>query len=238
MAVRLGMLTPSSNTVLEPMVQAMLAGPGDATAHFARFRVTEISLGENALQQFDVTPIVEAARLLADAKVHAIAWNGTSGGWLGLDADRALCRRITAETGIPATTSTLALAEVLAARGARSIGWVTPYIDEIQARIVATFEAAGFACAAERHLRDRGNYSFCEHGEATIAAMAREVAAARPDAIAVYCTNFRGTRLAAPLEAELGVPVYDSIALAVWRSLALAGADPSRVIGWGSLFER
>jgi maleate isomerase len=237
MATRLGMLTPSSNTVLEPMVQAMLAPSGDVTAHFARFRVTEISMGEAAVAQFDPAPIVAAAGLLADARVDAIAWNGTSGGWLGLDVDRELCRRIEDATQIRATTSTLALAAAFARKGARRVGWVTPYIDEIQARIVATFAAAGFACAAERHLNDRGNYSFAEHGETTIAAMARAVAASRPDAIAIFCTNLRGTRLAAPLEAELGIPVYDSIALAVWQSLALAGVDPARIEGWGSLFE-
>jgi maleate isomerase len=237
LAIRLGMLTPSSNIVLEPMVQAMLQPLGDATAHFARFRVTEITLSEAALGQFDPAPLVAAAELLADANVQAVAWNGTSGGWLGLEADRELCRRIIAGIGIPATTSSLALAEALERRRARRIGWVTPYLDDIQARIVATFAAEGFACAAERHLGDRGNFSFAAHAEATIAALAREVASARPDAIAIYCTNFRGTRLAAPLEAELGIPVYDSIAVAVWKSLELAGADPRRIRGWGSLFE-
>jgi maleate isomerase len=46
----------------------------------------------------------------------------------------------------------------------------------------------------------------------------------------------RGARLAEALEEELGVPVYDSIATTVWKSLQLAGVDPARVRGWGSLF--
>ena len=75
--VLLGMLTPSSNTVLEPMTSAMVAGLADVSVHFGRFRVIEISLGKQALQQFDDGPILEAARLLADARVDVIAWNGT-----------------------------------------------------------------------------------------------------------------------------------------------------------------
>ena len=51
--VRLGMLTPSSNTVLEPMTQAMLVNLPGVSAHFSRFRVTEISLALPALDQFD-----------------------------------------------------------------------------------------------------------------------------------------------------------------------------------------
>src|ERR1700704_3231814 len=103
--VLLGMLTPSSNTALEPLTSAMVAQLPGVSAHFARFRVTEISLEAQALGQFDERPILEAARLLADARVDVIAWNGTSSGWLGFDADRALCERITAETGVPACTS-------------------------------------------------------------------------------------------------------------------------------------
>ena len=43
--LRLGMITPSSNTVLEPMTAAMLADTPDITAHAARIRVTQISMG-------------------------------------------------------------------------------------------------------------------------------------------------------------------------------------------------
>ena len=68
--ILLGMLTPSSNTVLEPVTSAMLAGLPDVTAHFGRFRVTEISLRDDALEQFDMEPLLAAARLLADAKVE------------------------------------------------------------------------------------------------------------------------------------------------------------------------
>lgn len=41
--VRIGLLTPSSNTVLEPVSAAMLAGLPEASAYFSRFRVTEIA---------------------------------------------------------------------------------------------------------------------------------------------------------------------------------------------------
>ncbi len=85
--VRLGMLTPSSNTVLEPVTSAMLQELPEVTAHFWRFRVTEISLRDEALGQFDNAVVLAAARLLADARVDVIAWNGTSSGWLGLGHD-------------------------------------------------------------------------------------------------------------------------------------------------------
>jgi maleate isomerase len=63
------------------------------------------------------------------------------------------------------------------------------------------------------------------------------VAAARPDAIVVLCTNMDGATLAAPLERELGIPVLDSIALALYGALRAAAVDPGCVTGFGSLFE-
>ena len=90
---------------------------------------------------------------------------------------------------------------------------------------------------AERHLGDRGNFSFSEYGEAVIAGMVREVAAAQPEAITVFCTNFRGAAIAAALEAETGIPVYDTVATGLWQAMQVAGADASRVKGWGRLFE-
>lgn len=38
------------------------------------------------------------------------------------------------------------------------------------------------------------------------------------------------------LEAETGIPVYDTIATVVWKSLRLAGVDTRALRGWGRLF--
>ena len=86
--ILLGMLMLSSNTVLEPATQAMLSGLPEASAHFARFKVTEIALSPAAPAQFDDTPILQAAELPAHARLDVIAWNGTSSGRLGFEADQ------------------------------------------------------------------------------------------------------------------------------------------------------
>lgn len=234
--MRIGMLTPSSNTVLEPATAAMLADLPDVTAHFSRFRVTAIDLGEAALGQFDTAPILAAAELLADARVDAICWNGTSGAWLGLDRDQALCAAIAARTGVPATTATLALRDALAGLAATRIGLVTPYLGDVQAAIVARFAAAGIAVVAERHLDDPGNFSFAEHPSDTVSRLVREVAVARPDAIAIHCTNFRGWAVAAALEDALGMPVLDSIAVTLWGGVRAAGGTTAPLRAWGRVF--
>ncbi|WP_299376137.1 aspartate/glutamate racemase family protein [uncultured Tateyamaria sp.] len=236
-STRLGMLTPSSNTVLEPLTAAMLSGLPDASAHFARFQVLKISMEDDALGQFRNEPMLAAAELLADARVQSICWNGTSSGWLGFDTDHKLITEIETRTGVKACSSILAMNELLAKFAAKRIAFVTPYLPEIQDRILANYRSAGFEVAAERHLGDQGNFSFATYSEAEILDLCRAVAADKPDAITIYCTNFRGARLAPIIEAETGIPVLDSVSTALWKSMQVAGDDPRRIQGWGRLFD-
>jgi maleate isomerase len=236
-AIRLGVLTPSSNTALEPLTAALAAAVPGCSAHFSRFKVTEIALDAQALGQFDDSKILAAAELLADAKVDVIGWSGTSSGWLGFDADRRLCARITERTGIPATTAVLALNELLALRGVTRLALVTPYTADVQQRIVANYRTLGIEVVAERHLGIRVNHDFALVEPDSLRGLMREVVAdARPQAITTFCTNLRAAPLAESIEAELDVPLLDTVSTTVWGQLRAVGADPSAVRGWGRLF--
>ena len=233
----IGVLTPSSNTALEPLTSAMVSSLPGVSAHFSRFTVTEISLRDASLQQFDDSKILEAARLLADAHVDVICWSGTSASWLGFEKDRQLCARITEATGIPATTSVLALNEILAARGARTLGLVSPYVQDVQQRIMANYAGMGIACVAEQHLDLSVNFAFSEVAPETLQRMLREVARQRPEAMTIMCTNLHGAQLVDAMERELGIPIYDSVATVVWKALKTLGVDPRELKGWGRLFQ-
>lgn len=235
--IRLGVLTPSSNTALEPLTQALLGGLPDASAHFSRFRVTQIALDAGALAQFDDSRILAAAELLADAKVQVIGWSGTAAGWMGFEQDRRLCERITALTGIPATTAVLALNDLLALRGVERLALVTPYTQDVQDRIAGNYRAIGIDVVAERHLSIRDNHAFGLVQPAQLRRMIDEVAQARPQAIATYCTNLRAAPLAPAVERELGIPLLDTVATTVWGMLRAAGVSPAAVTGWGGLFQ-
>lgn len=235
--IRLGVLTPSSNTALEPLTSAIVATVPGASAHFSRFTVTQIALDAQALGQFDDSKILAAAELLADAKVDAIGWSGTSSGWLGFDADRRLVERIRERTGIPATTAVLALNELLALKGLRRLALVTPYTEDVQRRIMQNYAALDIEVVAERHLGIRVNHDFAGVGPAQLRAMIGEVAAAKPQAITTFCTNLRAATLAEEVERSLRIPLLDTVSTTVWGLLRVAGADPAQVTGWGELFQ-
>ena len=144
---------------------------------------------------------------------------------------------LTSETGIAACTSVLALNEAMTISGRKRFGLATPYLADVQGRIVANYARSGYDCVAERHLGRHVNFEFAEVTSEQIMLMARAVAADKPQCITTFCTNLHAANLVPALEAELGVPVYDTISTAVWKSLRLAGVDTRRVQGWGRLFQ-
>lgn len=236
-SIRLGVLTPSSNTVLEPLTSAIVAEADGVTAHFARFPVTEISLSPQGLRQFDREPMLAAARLLADARVDVIVWSGTSAGWLGFESDDALIGEITRATGIPATTSVLALNEAIAELGAGTLGLFTPYTADVHARIVENYAALGVTVVSERNLGIAENFAFSQISPELIEEILRELAEARPDVLVTFCTNLGAAQLAPVIEAATGIPLLDTVATCIWKGLGMAGVHGAvSPATWGRLF--
>lgn len=230
---RIGMLTPSSNTVLETVTSQMIAAVPDTSVHFSRFAVTEIALDKAALAQFNTGPMLEAATLLSHAKVDVISWNGTSASWLGLDSDRALVREIKECTGVPASTCVLSLMEAFKALGIRRYGLVTPYTKDVQDKIITNFSEHDLTCGAEIHFDIRDNFAFGTVPSAKVEAAVREVASQDVEAVVILCTNLAGAESAAAIENETGVVILDSITLTVWGALKAAGIPAVNLAPWG-----
>lgn len=233
--LRIGMLTPSSNTCLEPVTAAILLGSGVPAASYAsRVPVTRIALDGQATSQFQAGPMVAAARLLADARVDVIAWNGTAGSWLGTDHDHELITAIEQATGIRATTSTLALLDACRAFGVTRLGLAVPYAADVTERIVACYAGHGVECVRTASLGLTENTEFASVPAAEIRQLIEQAGSDDVHAVAVVCTNVSGAPHVACAEERLGIPVFDSVAATLWQALRVAGA-PSSIAGWGQL---
>lgn len=231
---RIGMIVPSSNTCLEPQTYRILGGRDDVTVHFTRISVTRIALDDSSDRQFDPAVMRGAAQLLATADVDVIAWNGTSGSWLGSSHDQELAAEITGATGIPATTSTLAYLEAFRAFGTERIGLFTPYTEDVNRQVIACYEREGIKTVDHRALGLSDNESFARVTDDEMRPGSLELAAAAPDALVYLCTNLYGANITAEIEEATGVPVLDSVAVTLWHALKLADApllDPR----WGRL---
>jgi maleate isomerase len=236
---RIGMITPSSNTALEPITSQITAAfQRDAfTIHYSRFVVKMISLEPNSLSQFTHGLMVDAARLLADGNMDVIAWNGTYGAWRGIADDRAMCDAITRATGAPATTSTLAQIDAFRALGVKSYGLAVPYADQIRQAIVETYGNAGFHCVRSAGLGISINTAFAEVDDTAIRDLIRQADHPDAEAIAIVCTNFPAAYVVDEMERELGKPIFDSVLVTLWQTLNLIDR-PVSIRGWGRLLAR
>jgi len=232
---RVGHITPSSNTALEPLTYAMNRTlDGQLAHHFTRISVTHLALSDSSDAQFQTERFVAAARLLAEAPLDAIVWNGTSASWRGLENDLSLCEAIMQETGIPASTSTIAFYKAFRENNWTRIGLALPYTEDVSQQIVTEYTRQGLRVTGSASLGLRENVDIGAARPDAIRQVLRGAAVGQPDCIAVVCTNFNATELVEEMEAELGIPIVDSIAVTFLEACRLAGID-ARIPGWGRL---
>ena len=169
------------------------------------------------------------------ARADAIVWNGTSAAWTGFDDDRSLCALISEHTGIPSSSSTLAQLEICRRSEFSRVGLAVPYTDEVTERIIDVYASEGIEVLTSARAGVSGNREMAHVSEERVCELLR--AADHPDAecLIVICTGVAGAQLVEQMEAELGKPIFDSVAVVLWKALALAGVEP-RLAGWGSLF--
>ncbi len=211
----LATITPSANWVVEATTIALLREEPGVAPVFSRTPVPD-----GVPDAHDLPNMLRAAELLAHAQPAAIVWNGSKGGLIGLEHDRALAEAITAETGIPAGTSALEMARAYAAAGRPRLGLMTPYDEATAARTRAGFAREGWAVAAEDHLGITGNLAFAAVRREAIIAQARRLAG-RCDMLCAWCTNYPAALHAREIEDATGLRLLDATALGVAALLRL-----------------
>ncbi|KAG1763735.1 putative Asp/Glu racemase [Suillus placidus] len=230
--IRLGILTPSSNTALEPLTFQIVSSIPNVSVHFSRFPVTGISLSAKGLAQFDQSVIIQAAQLLP-------MLNGTAAGWMGFESDEKLCEAITKATGIPATTSVLALNKALDIFKVKKLGLVTPYLDDVQERIMKNYNAIGMEITSgtERHLRVVKNTDVALIEDNVLETLVGQVVEGGAEAVSTFCTNLIAAHKVELWEAKYGVPVLDTVTTVTWDMLRQCGVDTKAIKGWGRIFQ-
>jgi len=187
-----------------------------------------------------IKQVERAALELASAGVKAILQAGTAAAFFrGIGHDADLIQRITAVTGIEATTSMTAVVDALRALGIRRPAVATPYIREMDEKLSDVLRQSGFEIAAIEGLGLKRSIDMGELEPQAAYRLARQVVerAERPDGILISCGNFRTFEIIEQLESECGLPVVTSNQAGLWRALRLAGID-DRIGKLGRLLEK
>lgn len=223
---RIGLIVPSTNSVVEPELTSH--APGGVA-----FYATRVPVAEVATEAEKVASIVAmrdrlpaAAAELGSLGPAALAYACTSGSFLkGRDVDAETCTALRTASGVPSYTTSTAMVAALNALGVRRLAVVTPYIAPVAAGAVSYLEQSGFEVVGRA---DLGLLSNLEKGRLPASAseeLVRRVDLSSADAVMVSCTNWRTLDRLAALEQNTGLSVVSSNLATLWAGLRLAGVE-------------
>jgi len=223
MTKRVGLLIPSSNTVMEVDFYRHL--PPSVTLHAGRMYMESATV-EGEAEMLDIHAI-PAARILATAKPHLAVFGCTSAGALrGNDYDAELCQRISEVTGSPTISVIESVRRELKATGAKRVAVLTPYVDDLNQRIKASVDADGMEVVAIHGMGISVNFDLARVDPSKIVEFARQRLGTRPpvDALFISCTNYQALSALPELRDLFHLPVVTSnqaALAAVCRALAI-----------------
>ena len=227
-----GVLIPSTNTTVEAELARL---PSGYQPHFARLLTSTPGHPFAPSRDEDID---YQSKLLGTARVEMVILIQTSASLFADDYDEATTQRMSAAAGgVPAITSAHAMARALRALGAKRIGLVSPYSEEVNARARRYFSGKhGLELAVLEGFAAKDSYSIGKLGPENARDTFVRIDRPEIDAFAVPGANFPTMASIAAWEREFGKPVVSSTQAAVWAMARELGGDPIR--GFGRLLEQ
>jgi len=178
--------------------------------------------------------ITKAASLVApDEPLDVIAYCCTSCATnLG---DNVVCENINlGRPGVPAINPAMAGQKALKSIGAKKIGLVTPYIEEVSDSVAGYFESFDITVDKNVCMRCDSDYEISRVSDKTMIDAALEVSK-DVDAIFMSCAALPATRVIKKIEEETGIPVVTSNQAMIWMAYRIMGIKDK--IDLGKLFD-
>lgn len=219
----LGVIVLETDETMEPEFARIMDRTGVALYHSRIAMAPEIRPETLILMEQDLPA---SARLLPPSlQFDAIGFGCTSASTvIGSDNVAAAIRSV-----CPGAKVTDPLAAIIAAcrhLGVTRLGFVTPYIAEVSARMRARLEAAGYEIAGFGSFEEGNDRVVARITPRSILEAIEAVADQAPcDAVFVSCTNLRCLDIIPEAEARIGVPVISSNTALAWHMLRMAGVE-------------
>jgi maleate cis-trans isomerase len=227
-----GVLFPSTNTTVEAELARLPLG---YQAHYARLLSNTPGRPFAASRNEDID---YQSKLLGTAKVEMLILIQTSASVFEDDYDEKVMRRMSAAAGgVPAITSAYAMGRALRALGAKRIGLVSPYSEEVNARTRRYFSSKhGLEIAALEGFAASDSYSIGRLGPENARDAFTRIDRPEIDAFAVPGANFATMGSIPAWEVEFNKPVVSSTQAALWAMMRQLGGEAAP--GFGRLLEQ
>ncbi|MGD1093505.1 MAG: Asp/Glu racemase [Bryobacteraceae bacterium] len=205
--MRIGLIVPSSNTVMEPDFHRHLDDCVIST--------TRIFL-ESVTREAEVRMLAEhlpkAIELLRTTAPDAVVFGCTSAGALGaLAHDDAIGEAIQAGTGSRAITVLSAVLAQLRRIAPRRLAVFTPYVEDLTLGIAASLAEGGFAPVRAVGMGIQANLDIGRVTPREIAEFVEsQIEGCAADCAFLSCTNWQAIEAIEPLRRKLGIQIVTS----------------------------
>lgn len=206
--MRIGLIVPSSNTVMEPDFHRHLG-----TEHIvSTTRILLESVTREAELRMLDDELPKAIELIRTTCPDFVVFGCTSAGALGkLEHDQAIADRIAKGAGATTVTVLQAVVKQLRAIRPRNLVVLTPYLDDLTNSIASALREASFPLLKAAGVGIRENL---EIGRMTpdeiVSFVESEIKDCAPDCVFLSCTNWRAMETIDALETRLGIPIVTS----------------------------
>jgi len=239
--LKLGVVAPSTNTVVQPEFDAMR--PPGVTNHFGRIHIPNDPLrGDD-----DFTALIDRVRGELMAAVdrvmtcepdHLVMGMSSETFWDGLDGSERLRERVEARAGVKVTMGSDAARQALQCYGEiKRIAVVTPYMPVADRQVHRFFADCGYEVVRLEGLKCASPVLIAHVSEAELRDAIRRLDGDDIEAIVQAGTNLAMARLAGIAEFWLQKPVI-AINTATYRWALRQNAIDDKIDGFGSLLSR
>lgn len=206
--LNIGLMVPANNTTMERELLGWL--PPGSTCQTLR-----IPRGKGLLNR-ETVPAYQAASLTVakdfGSGLDIIVYGCTAASFIaGLETDQALARQLEAMHAAPVVTATMSMLEELRKTGAKTLGLVTPYSDEVNASLVTVLAGAGITVTQIERLPAPDVEALGRLTAEDASMAARRLAGGRMDAAFIACSQLPTAAMLGSASETLGIQVFSSI---------------------------
>jgi len=232
---RLGLIALATDHVVDNELALALGGIEGTQLYTTRVPMDPI-VTTDSLASMEARLGAAASTLLPGVPLSVIGYGCTSASVV-IGEDKVAAAIQAEKPDCPVTTPITAGIVALARLGARRIGLLTPYVEEVNAPLRAHFRRHGVEIAIAATFSEPDDNRAGMITPASIRDAALDLFKDKGlDAVFISCTSLRAMTVIPELEQSLGIPVTSSNHALAWHMLRLAGIDEP-IAGMGRLYE-
>jgi maleate isomerase len=237
--LKIGVVTPSTNTTLEPDSHSLC--PTGVTAHTARISIQNKKISGAAEYDEHVKAMREGigsaiAQVVTCAPDHLIMGVALEAFWGGLEGSKQLQKELEESAGVPISMGSLAMDTALKALGIKKIAVLTPHMPAGDDQVRNWFEEAGYEIVSFVGLKCASPRAIAEVLPSEIESAITELNTASSEAIIQVGTNLQFRHQACSAETALGKPVLALNSVMMWDALRRHQIS-DKISGAGILWE-